>query len=259
MSFGLKLLSSVGRLAISTENKNYVFVGKYNPTSVSMFQTTGVPSAAHQFDVILPSSTPNNIIPFVRSDSGNTVGIFYIERIASTQQVRIRCLANGGPSTTSNWEVYLFSEIAPAARTGYGMQTFDSAGNLTFDSNQRLLRVAGAARSPAIPNGPINPLPTINLDAGVVPVNHAIFCTSMGKYDRMGDNPSAFYRLKSVQRQGIHVRRLSDTQLLCDGTGIFDQLYFDPSSPFFNESPSFIPVAVPGNSEILVIDTDDYQ
>lgn len=259
MSFGLQLLSSAGRLALSTDNKNYVFAGKYNPASVSMFQTTGVPASAHQFDIILPSTTPSNIIPFVRSVSGNTVGIFYIERIATTQQVRIRCLANGGPSSTSNWEVYVFNEISPTAPSGYGMRTFDAGGNLTFDSSQRVLRVAGAARSPAIPRGAVNPLPTINLDAGIVPTNYAVFCTSMGKYDRMGDNPSAFYRPKSVQRQGIHVRRISSTQLLCDGTGIFDQLYFAPDSPFFNESPSFLPVAAPGGSEILVIDTDDYQ
>lgn len=255
MSHGLKLLSSSGRLALSTDNKNYVFLGKYNPATVLM-STYGTP-AARQFDVILPTTTPNNIIPFVRSVSGTTVGIFYIERM-SNQQVRIRCLANGGPSTTTNYEVYVFSEIVASAPTGYGMRTFDASGNLTFDSNQKLLRVVGAARCPLIPSGPRNPLPTINLDAGTVPVNHAIFCTSMGKYDRMGDNPSAFYYPKSVQRQGIHVRRLSSTQLLCDGTGLFDSLYFSPGDPSFNESPSFIPVQCPGGAQILVIDTNDY-
>jgi hypothetical protein len=193
-------------------------------------------------------------LTFDTSLTVNKFGMLNIQDMRKT----IVCTCNGGSTTTTQWEVYVFEEINGAVGSGYGMRAYDSSGNVTFDSNQKILKLAGVARTPYIAAGALNPLPTITLEAGTVPTNHAIFCVSMGKYDRMGDNPSAFYKAKSVQRQAIHVKRSSSTQLLCDGTGLYDSYYTSPSDPTFVESPSFLIGGSPGNAQILVIDTDNY-
>jgi hypothetical protein len=346
MPVSAKLFASDGRTAFRADYKNYVYKGKYNPTSVGSVNFSGTTQATG-FQIILPRGT-GNILPFVRSVGGQTAGIFYIKTDAMVdggqafanasgntieyistatplppwdsnisasvqtssgayvscnitsyttpvykawtvgsltvygystnltfdtsltvnkfgllkiQDMRktIVCTCNGGSTTTTQWEVYVFEEINGAVGSGYGMRAYDSSGNVTFDSNQKILKLAGVARTPYMTSSAYNPLPTIDLEAGTVPTNHAFFCVSMGKYERMGDNPSAFYRQKSVQRQAIHVKRKSSTQLLCDGTGIYDAFYTnDPNSPEFQEGPSTVIGGSPGNAQILIIDTDNY-
>jgi len=345
MPVSAKLFASDGRTAFRADYKNYVFKGKYNPTSVGSVNYSGTTQAAG-FEIILPRGT-GNILPFVRSVGGQTAGIFYIRTDAMVsggqayanasgttieyistatplppwdnnipaivttssganvscniisyttpvykswavgslttygystnltfdtsltvskfgllkiQDMRktIICTCNGGSTTTTQWEVYVFEEINGAVGSGYGMRAYDGSGVVTFDSNQKILKLAGVARTPFIAAGGYSTLPNINLEAGTIPTNHAIFCTSLGKYDRMGDNPSAFYKAKSVQRQAIHVKRNTSTQLSCDGTGVYDAYYTTPTDPTFVESTSFLIGACPGNAEILVIDTDNY-
>jgi hypothetical protein len=346
MVFSAKLFASDGRTAFRADYKNYVYKGKYNPSVVSSTSVTGTTQATG-FQIILPRGT-GNILPFVRSVGGQTVGVYYIQtdamvfggyaaanasgtsiqyRVSGTvlppwdtnipvsvqtssgsyvsrtmvsyttpvygswnvgsltvygytttitfnasvtvsqygnleiQDMRkiINCSCNGGSTTTTQWEVYVFEEIAGAVGSGYGMRAYDASGNVTFDSNQQILKLAGVARTPTMASGALNPLPTITLEAGTVPTNHAIYCPSMGKYERFGDNPSAFYKVKSVQRQAIHVKRLSSSQLLCDGTGLYMAYYTSsPTDPTFIEGSSTVIGGSPGNAEILVINTDNY-
>lgn len=170
----------------------------------------------------------------------------------------IRCVTNGGPFTPSNYEFYIFKRITDPSGSGWGMRTYNDSGILTFDSNQKVLQIAASARSPAIARGNLASLPYINLDDGSIPVNNAIFSPNMGRYDRMGDNPSAWYRPKSVQRQTLHAKRASASQFRVEGCGAFDSIFRAANDPSFQESPSFAGGS-PGNAQILAINTDNYS
>ena len=77
MPVSAKLFASDGRTAFRADYKNYVYKGKYNPTSVGSVNFSGTTQATG-FQIILPRGT-GNILPFVRSVGGQTAGIFYIK------------------------------------------------------------------------------------------------------------------------------------------------------------------------------------
>lgn len=191
-------------------------------------------------------------------DTSITVSKFGALKIQDMRKT-IVCTVHGGSTSTTDWEVYVFEEINGAVGNGYGMRAYDSSGSVvTFDSNQKILKLAGVARTPYISSGPHSTLPTIDLESGSIPTNHAIFCVSMGQYGRSADNPSVYYKKKSWIKQAIHVKKNTSTQLICDGTGVYDAYYTTPTDVTFVEPASYLVGASPGNAEILIINTDNY-
>lgn len=163
-------------------------------------------------------------------------------------------LVNSGGLLTSDYAFYVFKEVDSAVGSGFGMRVFDDTGTgILFDSNQMVLKVAGSARAPQILAGQKTSLGTITLDSGTIPTKHAIWCASMGRYDRMADNPSPWHTQYSVERQAIGVQKYNSSTLLIQGAGCVDRAVLTQNYP------SFVPTTCPGGSQILVIDASLYD
>lgn len=169
-------------------------------------------------------------------------------------RIFISALVNGGSLSYSDYSFYVFKQITEAIGSGFGMRVYDSAGTtVLFDSNQKLLKVAGAARTPFIAAGAHTSLGTITLESGTIPTKHAFWCSSMGKYDRMSDNPSPWHTQYSVERQGIGVEKIDSTTLRIQGAGCVDRAVLTANYP------SFTPTNVNAEAQILVIDASLYD
>lgn len=166
----------------------------------------------------------------------------------------IKACTNGGPISASNYEFYIFKKITGTLGSGFGMRCFDESGAVTFDSNQKLLKVVASAPTPVIAGGQRKTMPSFAVEYGSIPTNHAIFCPNMGIWDRMGDSPSPYYSNPSVQLQTLHAVKKSASEFQVAGCGNHDFLYGNT----LQESPSFVGVASPGNGEALAINTDFY-
>lgn len=165
MTYGMRFTNSSNITTISDNQKAYVYLGKYGPNNTSGEYTVDITCAG--FPMVF-MSVPYNV---TEGDGGHPgSGIYYGAYIRSGAYVR-RIEHLGGSSwrisvaviNASYWKVAgagtgtvspipttlrVFGRLDlnhPSGISGnpYGMRVWDSTGALVFDSNGRMLRLAG--------------------------------------------------------------------------------------------------------------------
>lgn len=127
----------------------------------------------------------------------------------------VRVFTGNTAAETPNHRMYLFARISSVSGSGYGMRMYDSNGNVTFDSNQRMLVLAGRG---VTPNTTLNYpdssglIATITLAEGTVPESYAVHSPYLGGgATSYGVSPTG--SPTNTRSCGLHLRRLNSTQM----------------------------------------------
>lgn len=155
---------------------------------LQVFLDDGILQIDSNFKTIAPTYRLSFTGPY--TDDGNTafIGSWYQFVItvpadvkylyfASTVDRTIALFKKSGTTHTyrtnvqGTIEVYGFKESPPQAKSKFGMQLFDENGNLTFDSNTKTMKIAGAVV-----------LPTSGVEIQSFPVTGRIYAVGLGVY-----------------------------------------------------------------------------
>jgi len=158
MAFGLQIKNNNNQVIIDSELSHYHFIGKY-----TAFATTQVPDMLD--GPLNVAYGPNNnkdmtgmpakgtIYKYTVASNGAKPPMVFIKNSTTSYMAVVLT-----KKVNTNWEIWVFSSGVDAAPTiyafgprnqfatspsGYGLETYDSAGNSTFDSNLKPLRVIG--------------------------------------------------------------------------------------------------------------------
>jgi len=174
MAFGIQIKNNSDQILIDSELSHYHFLGKY--THYASTQTpdlldgpgtvaygpndnknmNGMPQKGSIFKYSIPSNGPKPPMIFIQNKD--------VYRYTRCSNILTK-------KSGSNWEVWIFSTgdisedffLAPivfafspreqfaTSPSGYGLVTYDSSGNPTFDSNLKPLRVVGGGNITAPP------------------------------------------------------------------------------------------------------------
>jgi hypothetical protein len=174
MAVGLNIFSDTGRLAFSTEYSAYRLLQKYTP-SKQQINNGGTIYQVFRVTVESPSGIP---LLFVKSTGG-----FLYSRVVSytsssyTFEIITSDTQSGGATTI---DCYAFVQNMQPAM-GYGVNAYRANGQLAFSTKDRLLKIAGYFRTPAIQtNNPSQSIPNSLLSAGSVPNSSAVCANTFG-------------------------------------------------------------------------------
>lgn len=166
----------------------------------------------------------------------------------------VRVWTGNVPSETPNHRVYLFGKIQATAGTGYGMRMYNAQGEVTFDSNQRMLVLSGRGVTPdTLLNYPDSSglIATLTLTEGTVPTNYAIYSPWLGGgTTSYGSNPTG--STTTTKGCNLHLRRLSATEM---------GVYWANTYPYGNLAPQTGAVGrarLRWNVPFFIIDTTKY-
>ena len=176
-----------------------------------------------------------------------TTGILRPYRITTIKRY-IRVFTGNVASENNNHKCYLFGQVQPASKTGYGMQLYDENGDLTFDSNQRPLVLAarGEITPPFTVTDTGGVLRSVGVIEGSIPSNYAVNVGMIGQgvtqYGRLPTGIPGFGR-----EAYVHLRRASSTSfdLLWGANYRFGDLAYNFSPPssyanFYLNEPFFV-------------------
>lgn len=167
----------------------------------------------------------------------------------------IRVFTGNISSETPNHKLYLFAKISQTVGSGYGMRMYNSSGNITFDSNQRMLVLAGRGTTPSTTlNYPDSSgtILTIPLDEGTIPTNYAIHCPYIGiGRTAYGSSPSGV--TTTTRDCMLHLKKYNSNTM-----GVYwSNNYPLPAS--FGTLTGAVGFARPyWNAPFFIIDTDKY-
>ena len=127
----------------------------------------------------------------------------------------VRVFTGNTAAETPNHRMYLFARISSVSGSGYGMRMYDSSGAVTFDSNQRMLVLAGRGITPKTAlNYPDSSgaITTITLEEGTIPASYAVHSPYLGGgATSYGVTPTG--STTTTRGCGLHLRRLNSTQM----------------------------------------------
>lgn len=154
---------------------------------------------------------------------------------------------------TPNHKIYLFGKIRPPSGGGYGMRIYNSSGGVTFDSQQRMLTLAGRGITPqGATNYPDsnNVLLTIPLQEGTIPERYAVNTIFIGSgVTQYGINPTGSPNI--TRNCNLHLRKFDSTQM---------GLYWANQYPFPTLTSTSFGTARPRwNVPFYIIDTSKYS
>ena len=144
MAFGYIARNTENNVLVSDQTFNCVFAGKasfeYQYTAIgtgaNLYPGASVTNQCrinrYSFD-----SGGKEVVPFVHSPSNNWTGFAYYQRSGNFYTFYV--LSQGGEVPV----IYCFTKSSSLGKSGWGMSTFDSAGNTTFTTGDNILQVKG--------------------------------------------------------------------------------------------------------------------
>jgi hypothetical protein len=181
-----------------------------------------------------------------------------------TKKRYIRVSTGNVASENNNHKCYLFGEVQQTPATGYGMRCFNASGEVTFDSNQRALTLAGkGVIDDAYLTGNTGyisdsggVLSTVTLSQGSIPTNWAINVGFLGQgFTKFGSNPippsTSQQRLCAIQ---FSATKASNTQL----NFVWSNNYIQGPTGVVAGNPGPITARLYEESPFFIIDTDKY-
>lgn len=223
-------------------------------------------------------------ITFDRSITVSSNQVLLNITAAQTNRLNVSGYVNYGSNVTlSNCEFYVFCRMNNAAvvpGNQYGMRTYDSSGQCTFDSNRRALNIAARSNSPNFStlspplyagyNGTSgiyqsNTLPNYSVDVGTIPTNWAIgSSSSLGYYFNRPGSQSyrTNYTYTSTGVTAFCLQLLMPTVDIADKT----KLAVRPTLAMWTDSTlssaggsGYFLGSVDNNQLTLLINVDQYQ
>lgn len=181
-----------------------------------------------------------------------------------TRKRYIRVASGNSASENNNYRCYLFGQVQQIPATGYGMRCFNAAGEVTFDSNQRALILAGkgviddaylSGNSGYISDSS-GVLKTVTLLEGQIPTNFAINVGFLGQgLTKFGSAPIPPSTAQSRECL-IHfsTTRASNTQL----NFVWSNNYIRGTGAVIGSNPPAIAGRLYEEAPFYIIDTDKY-
>jgi hypothetical protein len=159
MTYGMVVNGENNRLLFSTNVNSMFFQGKatlhqiYSSVTIDYMTNTftgatlfNYPEAAiYEFRITLPAGV-SSILPFIYNSIGKRVAFLSIFKLTTTEwQMFVYACTN--PNTTGSISpsinvptIYVFSDFMTGqSNTGYGINTFDSNGKISFSTNAKPL------------------------------------------------------------------------------------------------------------------------
>lgn len=168
MVTGVQIKNNDNKILIDSDLSHYHFLGKY--TAYSTTQTpdimdgpgnlsygpnenkdmTGMPDKGNIFKYSIPSNGAKPPMVFIKNVSDAFMAVVLTSKSGSNWDTWIFCSSG----TVSAPTVYAFSprNQMSTTLTGYGLEVYDSSGNISFDSKIKPLRVIGGGNitSPSV-------------------------------------------------------------------------------------------------------------
>ena len=145
MAYGLQIKNAVtGSVQIDETYRNLAFKQKGTLTLSSS------PGGSPQAGIGTPGSNGVFAITASGADFVNPVIVFYSpnthialikRRLVNATTFHIQVVAYGSDAPNKTFQYFLFDVPPAPSGTGYGLRVMDSAGNLTFDSNLKYMKV----------------------------------------------------------------------------------------------------------------------
>lgn len=169
MTHGLSATDSAGKLMLDSSLNTPWFMGKAGAGAVVRNEMVG------GFRVTCyQTNVPYNCLAFYQIPLGQDIRVSYVE---NHPYVKGSCICVSYPNgmTPALPTYYMFSTDPPPQSGGHGLQLFNAAGQLTFDSNARHLRLQSLMMNVTVkgttplPGGMAKPafmLPRIYADRG---------------------------------------------------------------------------------------------
>ena len=150
MTYGATLYNETGELVFSTDYAVYQFYGKVALSSTNWF-TINIESTYTPLIFVAPQTAGSTSETVTCRAYEETTGVWTIQASTSGQQTFTKSLNTTGQYpgqgiSTNSSPVYVYIFVRPRAQdadTGYGMNIYDSAGNLTFTTALRVLKITG--------------------------------------------------------------------------------------------------------------------
>ena len=159
MSFGLQVKNNDNQIIIDSELSHYHFLGKYTPYTSTQTpdllngpgtvsygpnqnkDMTGMPAKGTIYKYTIPSNGAKPPMVFIKNTGAGFMSVILTNKVGSNWDTWVFSSTTPGTSPT----VYAFSPRNQFASnpSGYGLVTYDSSNNPTFDSNLKPLRVIG--------------------------------------------------------------------------------------------------------------------
>jgi hypothetical protein len=181
-------------------------------------------------------------IVFVESDSTSVTCVWSLTNNNNGTWTAIVTKRNSSNVQSLTATIYVFANRTSAPATGYGMQTFDSSGGLTFDASERILKISGLFVCPI--GGSLSSAPAEqDLTFGTIPTSYACSGPAIGFVDTGLGVPAS----RSPVFQQAVGRGTTNTKVRI-GNGVFvgsSQLVFE--------------AVLPLNFSAMFIDTSLYQ
>lgn len=251
-AYGLTFTASIGSRGRFNNASSHVLIPQigdiiqYNGSEYTVTAMSGNPSVTSTTEINVFSGATITTSPALPATTVNTQ--YRIKRVKRF----VRVWTGNASSEIQNHRVYLFGRIRPPTGGGHGMRIYNSSGDITFDSQQRMLILSGRGITP---QGTLNyadsnsELLTINLQEGTIPSQYAVNTVFLGSgATQYGANPTGSPNL--TRACNLHLRRINATQM-----GVYWANQY-PFPTIVNNSPG---TARPRwNVPFYIIDTSKY-
>jgi len=168
MTYGLTITNDSNQVLIDSDLFGYHFIGKYSATSntthtylsdlggtdywdsPNTIDTNQTPGRVFEYNIDLPGSTKPPVCFIKPTGTGTSARYASVIRVWKYDTNNWRAWVLQSSDSTTGPTVYAFSTMDQTNSTvtdTYGLQTFNSSGEVTFDSRRKPLRVIGAANA----------------------------------------------------------------------------------------------------------------
>tara|TARA_B110000908_G_scaffold35724_1_gene42822 strand:- start:267 stop:1238 length:972 start_codon:yes stop_codon:yes gene_type:complete len=175
MTYGLQITNDSNQVIIDSDLFGYHFIGKYSPVTNhyhNHLQDLGgedywdtpnnidfnqTPGRVFEYSIYLPNANKPPMCFIKPTGTGTSASYASVIRVWKHSSTHWMAWVLQSSASYDSPTIYAFSttdQTNSAVSDTYGMQTFNSSGQVTFDSRRKPLRVVGAATvySPGSPN-----------------------------------------------------------------------------------------------------------
>jgi hypothetical protein len=175
MAYGLTITNDSNQVLIDSDLFGYHYIGKFSATTSTThtylddlggedywntpntIDANQTPGRVFEYTINLPGSTKPPMCFIKPTNTGTSARYTSVVRVWKYNANNWKVWALQSSDSTTGPMIYAFSTMDQTNSTvtdTHGMQTFNSAGEVTFDSRRKPLRVIGAADAlpPASPN-----------------------------------------------------------------------------------------------------------
>lgn len=267
MAHGANLYNEAGELVFSTDYPVYQFYGKVELVNTSSFSIS-IQSTYTPLVFVAPQTAGSTSETVTCRSYEETSGVWTIVASTSAQQTYTK--ANNstghypGQGISANdlpVNVYIF--VRPRSQdadTGYGMNVYDSSGNLNFTTKLKVLKISGyhdttnTASSP-FPSGSDYTFGNQTLTSGTIPTNWAALSPDVG-YSNQTTVSTAYWNTNG--NQGLWYRALGS------GRGSSNTTVRFSACSYISITPPGVSGQYPGGAifagrRILFLNTDNYS